>query len=46
MHFNLTFSVCFCLQELLKHTTDPAEKDNLRKALDAMRVSARVNHRA
>uniref|UniRef100_A0AAQ4QLB6 Osteoclast-stimulating factor 1 n=1 Tax=Gasterosteus aculeatus aculeatus TaxID=481459 RepID=A0AAQ4QLB6_GASAC len=25
------------LQELLKHTTDPAEKDNLRKALDAMR---------
>ncbi|KAL6110987.1 vav1 [Pungitius sinensis] len=25
------------LQELLKHTTDPAEKENLRTALDAMR---------
>uniref|UniRef100_A0A3Q3ETP7 Osteoclast-stimulating factor 1 n=1 Tax=Labrus bergylta TaxID=56723 RepID=A0A3Q3ETP7_9LABR len=27
------------LQELVKHTTDPAEKENLRTALDAMRVS-------
>lgn len=28
-----------CLQELVKHTVDATEKENLRAALDAMRVS-------
>lgn len=28
-------------QELVKHTTDPTDKENLRTALDAMRVSGR-----
>lgn len=28
-----------CPQELVKHTTDPMEKANLKLALDAMKVS-------
>lgn len=32
-----------CQQELVKHTTDPMEKANLKLALDAMKVSIPVN---
>ena len=39
----LQFDVVYlCFQELVKHTTDPTDKDNLRTALDAMRVSVYV----
>lgn len=38
-HSKSIFFVCLCLQELVKHTTDPGDKENLRTALDAMRVS-------
>lgn len=45
-HVFLLYSIYFCynlfLQELVKHTTDAKEKENLRIALDAMRVSVYV----
>lgn len=44
---SIEISDCCCVfvcQELVKHTVDQQDKENLRNALDAMRVSVCVSH--
>lgn len=41
-HFSMVWTVVLGLQELVKHTTDASDKENLRKALDAMKVCLHV----